>query len=209
MTLYTRDTNNILGVVKMDPTIIECKLEVSISTGTIKLSGTEDFIKSYKNDLLNFLKENYVTGKVDDIKSIDGTKKASLDIDMGDNDTNTPNELDIYSPILQIDSENNIILLTDVPGRNKSEKAREIAKIVLYIRSKIEKKHVRISGSELIPLCKRHGCYDATNYSKAFENQKDFLKVGKEKSQNWTLELNFSGEQAAKKLLEDMLNAVN
>lgn len=199
----------------MDIDNSRCQLEVTISTGTIKLSGTEKFIKLYKNELLEFLKENYISRKEDATKVINGTKDISSEIktentninkDMG---SNKPTELDKYSSLIQIDSDGNIKLLKEPQGKNVSEKAREIAKIVLYIKTLIENKQIRILGSELIPLCKRHRCYDSANYSKAFDNQVDFIKGGKEKSPNWTLELNFAGEQNAKKLLEDMLNADN
>lgn len=192
-----------------------CQLEVTISTGTIKLSGTEEFIKLYKNELLEFLKENYISRKEDATKVINGTKDISSEIKTENTNinkdicSNKPTELDKYSSLIQIDSDGNIKLLKEPQGKNVSEKAREIAKIVLYIKTLIENKQIRILGSELIPLCKRHGCYDSANYSKAFDNQKDFIKGGKEKSPNWTLELNFAGEQNAKKLLEDMLNADN
>jgi len=188
----------------------QCSIEVTLETGTAIISGTEDFIERNKDELFNFLMENYTSKKGAFTKLID-----SNEIDISDtkpdnqNNTKIPIELEKYTSIFQIDAENNIILLKDTLGKNKSEKAREIAKLVLYIKTKIEKKPACIYGSELITLCKRHGCYDAANYSKAFDNQDDFIKGGKEKSQNWTLELKLSGEQAAKKLLEDILNADN
>ena len=108
---------------------------------------------------------------------------------------------------IKFDSEGNISILKDIPGNTKAAKTRNLALIVLYAISKKEEKEAKIRGSDLVSLCQKHNCYDKNNFSKTFEEQKDFLKEGKSKSQDWTLKLTFEGEKNAKHLLESLSSA--
>ena len=59
--------------------------------------------------------------------------------------------------------------------------------------------------SNVIPICTKHACYDSSNFSSIFKNEKTNI-IRKGSGQNWTIELTQPGEAAAITLLEEMAN---
>ena len=114
----------------------------------------------------------------------------------------TPITVDKYikAGVYHIDGEDGTIsILKKIPGNSNAEKMKNIALIVLYIRKE------KIAGKEIIPICEKHACYDSTNFSSTFKNEKTNI-IRKGSGQAWTIELTQPGETAALALLEEMAN---
>lgn len=197
------------------PDNITSRVEINLSTGSLVVSGTEEFINESLEKVLDFLKENSfqndhnntVTIQKAPMVTTPSTQPSTIDTTLHPVTPNADSSKTEYPSVYKFDSEENISILKDIPGNTKATKARNLALIVLHAISKKEGKEAKIRGSDLVSLCQKHNCYDKNNFSKTFEEQRDFLKEGKSKSQNWTLKLTFEGEKNAKHLLESLRSA--
>ena len=108
----------------------------------------------------------------------------------------------INNGIYAIDNEDGTVtILKKVPGKNNSEKTKNIALIVLFAKGE----DTRIQGSEIRKLCEKQKCYDAKNFASTFKrDMSNFIMKGK--GQSWTLELSIPGRDNAKELLESLCN---
>ena len=161
---------------------INSSISISLRDGNITISGSDTFVEKNKQAAFDFVERN--------LALFPTTPPA------------TPAESDKYieAGIYHIDPDDGTIsILKKIPGNNKSEKTKNIALIVLYI------KKGKVPGKDIIPICVKHACYDSSNFSSIFKNEKTNI-IRKGSGQNWTIELTQPGEAAAINLLEEMVN---
>ncbi len=175
-------------------------IEVNLSEGKIFISGTEAFIEKNMQTIFSFVQQNRIhspIGKTDEYREIQQIEKKEQIITGKEQE-----KLDKYviNGVYHIDDEDGTIsILKTVPGNTKAEKMKNIALIVLHIRKQ------KIEGREIIPICEKHNCYDASNFSSVFKKEKTNI-IRKGNGQKWTLELTQPGEKEAIELLEEMVN---
>lgn len=170
-------------------------IKVNLKEGSFIISGSEEFIEKHKEDLKEYVSSNSNTYLISETKSCEETKQEKI-MECEAEDVNKYIKAGIYA----VDKEDGTIsILKRIPGKNNSEKTKNIALIVLYAKGKDEK----IQGSEIIGLCEKQKCYDSGNFAAIFKRDlNNFIMKGK--GQSWTLQLSIPGKENAEKLLESM-----
>ncbi len=175
------------------------EIRVNLQEGSFSISGSESFIGANREIIMGYVKNNFT--RVINKSPIEAEKNN----DIGTVSTNkaTNNEsIDKYidAGLYHVDSEDgSISILKKIPGKSNSEKTKNIALIVSYIKKE------KILGSSIIPICEKHGCFDSAHHATIFANEKElFVRKGSGKS--WAIELTKPGEEAAIDLLEEMLS---
>ena len=175
-------------------------IEVNLSEGKIVISGTEAFIEKNMQTIFSFVEQNKTQSRVqqvDDQSQIQLSEKGEVIVDEKEQEKS---DKYIENGVYHIDSEDGTIsILKTIPGNTKAEKMKNIAMIVLHIRKQ------KIEGKEIIPICEKHNCYDAANFSAVFKKEKTNI-IRKGNGQKWTIELTQPGEIEAVELLEEMVN---
>lgn len=181
--------------------IKNASISINLNDGNINISGSEEFVEKNMEIVFAFVKESIKNADIPkkEFKSKAPETKDIVVSPAKKDDTEIENKY-IKAGVYHIDSEDETIsILKKIPGNSKAEKMKNIAMIVLYI------KKGKIQGRELIPICEKHACYDSTNFSSTFKNEKTNM-IKKGTGQTWTLELTQPGETAAQALLEEMAN---
>lgn len=184
-------------------------VSINLHEGSIVISGSEDFIEKNMSIAFDFVEKNLstVTNAVV-APTLPAATSISTPVFTSSTTSSEPanaaaaSSYDKYikAGVYHIDADDGTIsILKKVPCDNKTEKTKNIALIVLYI------KKGKVSGKELIPICEKHACYDSSNFSAIFKNEKTNI-VRKGTGQSWTIELTQPGEAAALTLLEEMAN---
>lgn len=182
-------------------------VSINLHEGSIVIAGTEEFIEKNMKMAFDFVEKNIsVISRTTDDYSASATFNAMVPViaekkESAEASNATGVSADdkyIKAGVYHIDSDDGTIsILKRIPGENKAEKTKNIALIVLYI------KKGKVSGKEIIPICEKHACYDASNFSSTFKNEKTNI-IRKGSGQSWTIELTQPGEIAAYTLLEEM-----
>lgn len=164
-------------------------ISANLSEKSFSVSGSEEFINKYVDF---FLDKFTLTVEDRDYKDINNVSHKN-----GMNDGNKYIQAGIYS----IDDDGEVNIHKKVPGKDKAEKTRNIALIVLYAKNE------KIVGSQLKNLCEKQSCYDNTNFAKTFERDiENFIKK-KVSAKQWTIDLTVNGKYSAEKLLDEMLDS--
>ena len=188
---------------------INSSISISLRDGNITISGSEAFVEKNMQVAFDFVERNLAVFPISPPAApvahpstdvpVNGT---SADAGVADHESVSATESDKYikAGVYHIDPDDGTIsILKKIPGNNKSEKTKNIALIVLYIRKG------KVPGKDIIPICTKHACYDSSNFSSIFKNEKTNI-IRKGSGQNWTIELTQPGEAAAITLLEEMAN---
>lgn len=183
-------------------------VSINLHDGSIVISGSEDFIEKTMKVAFDFVEKNLSMPATPSVlttlaatNQLEHNSKEDI-VNLESNNTALVPSDDKYikAGVYHIDADDgSISILKKVPGDNKAEKAKNIALIVLFI------KKGKIQGKEIIPICEKHACYDSSNFSAVFKNEKTNI-VRKGSGQSWTIELTQPGETAARALLEEMAN---
>ena len=171
---------------------METLISVNLKERSFTISGTEEFVERNKQELKEIIMKNIEQEETEMVNK-NVNKKEYL-----------AKEQDKYinNGIYAIDNEDGTVtILKKVPGKNNSEKTKNIALIVLFAKGE----DTRIQGSEIRKLCEKQKCYDAKNFASTFKrDMSNFIMKGK--GQSWTLELSIPGRDNAKELLESLCN---
>lgn len=183
-------------------------VSINLHDGSIVISGSEDFIEKTMKVAFDFVEKNLSMPATPSVlttlaatNQLEHNSKEDI-VNLESNNTALVPSDDKYikAGVYHIDADDgSISILKKVPGDNKAEKTKSIALIVLFI------KKGKIQGKEIIPICEKHACYDSSNFSAVFKNEKtNIVRTGS--GQSWTIELTQPGETAARALLEEMAN---
>lgn len=183
-------------------------VSINLHDGSIVISGSEDFIEKTMKVAFDFVEKNLSMPATPSVlttlaatNQLEHNSKEDI-VNLESNNTALAPSDDKYikAGVYHIDADDgSISILKKIPGDNKAEKTKNIALIVLFI------KKGKIQGKEIIPICEKHACYDSSNFSAVFKNEKTNI-VRKGSGQSWTIELTQPGETAARALLEEMAN---
>ena len=179
-------------------------VSINLTEGNIVISGSEEFVEKNMEIIFSFVervnKSVYAPKKVAQPKE-DCRGETTISEEAITTEETTPITVDKYikAGIYHIDSEGSISILKKIPGTSNSEKMKNIALIVLYIRKE------KIMGKEIIPICEKHSCFDSANFASIFKKERTNI-IKKGNGQSWTIELTQPGEEAALALLEEMAN---
>lgn len=179
-------------------------ISINLTEGNIVISGSEEFVEKNMETVFSFVertsKSEYIPNKLMQQKEDRGGETPIPEKNVITEGT-TPIAMDKYikAGIYHIDSEGSISILKKIPGTSNSEKMKNIALIVLYIRKE------KIMGKEIIPICEKHSCFDSANFASIFKKERTNI-IKKGNGQSWTIELTQPGEEAALALLEEMAN---
>ena len=180
-------------------------ISINLSEGSIIISGSENFVEKNMETVFSFVKQMPTSMAMP--KTLPQPKKVLTEEDSnGDGqgkDMQSSAEKDKYKRlgIYSVDSDDGTISIhRKIPGKNNAEKMKNVALIVLY------EKGEAIEGGTLKQLCEKQGCWDGNNSSAIFEREYTLFIKKKISDRRWTIALTIDGEQAAKDLLEGMLN---
>ena len=171
---------------------METLISVNLKERSFTISGTEEFVERNNQELKEIIMKNIEQEETEMVNKNENKKEYLA------------KEQDKYinNGIYAIDNEDGTVtILKKVPGKNNSEKTKNIALIVLFAKGE----DTRIQGSEIRKLCEKQKCYDAKNFASTFKrDMSNFIMKGK--GQSWTLELSIPGRDNAKELLESLCN---
>lgn len=186
--------------------IKNASISINLNEGNILISGSEGFVEKNMESIFAFVERNNkyksTLFQKQSLPISDAQNKAPIGRNGFEKEENNCIETDKYikSGVYHVDSEDGTIsILKKIPGNSNAEKMKNIALIVLHIRKE------KVVGKEIIPICEKHNCYDASNFSSVFKNEKTNI-IRKGSGQKWTIELTQPGEDAAIQLLEEMAN---
>ena len=155
---------------------------------SIEVSGDEKFVNKKTNELLE---QMFSTDrKVATQESKQPTATA----------TTTQNKRE-WADIYSIDKQNDTVKIyaREIPGDNKSEKTKNIARIVAYA-----KKGEWVQTSKIYEICKDFGCFDSANFASTIKSCDDFRFNGKGKSLE--IKITTPGLAVAEGLFESITN---
>ncbi|MBR3206570.1 MAG: hypothetical protein IKF58_09195, partial [Bacillus sp. (in: Bacteria)] len=173
------------------------EINVNLREGSFSINGSEEFIEKHMNDVFGFV-EKSIGSATPPIKTTKAIEVATETTKPNANpSTNTEDRLQKYidGGALHIDSDGNVSILGKIPGNNKSDKTRNIAMIILYV------KNCPIVGNDIKPICEKHKCLDKAHFANTFDREKKYIVRGGS-GRNWTIELTQPGEEKAIELLE-------
>ena len=172
------------------------EITVNLREGSFSIKGTEDFIDRKTNELIETMKETTlhscttVSTNSIDTKEV---KKPVVNQSMQENSC----QKYIDAGLISVDGEQ-VYILRQVPGKTNAVKMKNVALITLYALNR------DIEAKVIIPNCEKLNCFDASNFSAVFKNDKSGKFVRKGKGQSWTLSLTIPGEDSAIEVLEEM-----
>ena len=170
---------------------METLISVNLKERSFTISGTEEFVERNKQELKEIIMKNIEQEETEMVNKNENKEYLAKEQDKY-----------INNGIYAIDNKDGTVtILKKVPGKNNSEKTKNIALIVLFAKGE----DTRIQGSEIRKLCEKQKCYDAKNFASTFKrDMSNFIMKGK--GQSWTLELSIPGRDNAKELLESLCN---
>lgn len=178
-------------------------ITINLSEGGIVISGSEEFVERNLDSVFAFVERNRSVSPMKQIKNVDSdaiveTVSKEIKEDVASDKLEEGIEKYFNNGICHKDEETgNISILKKIPGANKTEKTKNIALIVAYVKKTV------VDKKEIIPICQKHNCYDSSNFSAMFRKEKTNF-IYKSLKGTWTLELTVPGEDSAKALLEGM-----
>jgi hypothetical protein len=184
----------------------EAKFHVGIDNFIIEIVGSEEYVKGqvevFRPILLSKMGEipasNPEATRVDSAPATipASTRPTSATAQEPDNP---------YPNVMQWDSTQTRLLLTEVPGKTQVDKMKDL--ILLYLLAKHLQHVDAVSNKELIALCNNHGCLAAGHFALAYKDKKLFLVNGGTRSAQ--ISLTMPGIAAAKDLAQSINEAAN
>lgn len=109
-----------------------------------------------------------------------------------------------YPNVFSFDDSTPQILLSEIPGRSKQLKMRNVALLTIFGRIlKAGQGHEKVSLDELKQTCQTYGCLDRANFSKVFRDNSCFLKSTNPAGM---VGLSVPGQKEARKLADSLNN---
>lgn len=172
------------------------EITVNLKEASFSIKGTEDFVDRKAKEFIEIMKE----------------LDLNLSPAIGDNSLETrvverpianligqENICQKYidAGLISLDGEQ-VYILRQVPGKTNAVKMKNVALITLYALNK------DIEAKSIIQNCEKLNCFDSSNFSSVFKNDKSGNFVRKGKGQSWTLSLTIPGKETAVQVLEEM-----
>lgn len=179
----------------------KAKIKISLKDGEFEISGSEDFVSI---QIENFKK--VITDTIENHPHKNSNLINSNGIQVNDQDQlNALDDDKVDKHQFLYDYDEDIIkILRPIPGSSTREKMLNAALLYLYGKS-LEFNEEKAPFSDIREICQDHGCIDVNNFSSALNSANELLNCsGSRKSQE--AKLTFPGKQAAKSLVEEILN---
>lgn len=180
----------------------KAKFKYSAQDGILELEGSEDFVSKHFESLTDLIRiiSRHVT-----------IEQKTENIGQSASDAKPPVDQGIQVPTATIESESieghphffseingKIKIVSDIPGDNARAKMTNAAILFCYGSKLIGDDQV--SSKDIRTVCEEHGCLDAPNFAKVFNDNTIFISDGV-KGGNKEVKLTFQGEKKAKDLL--------
>lgn len=177
------------------------KVTINLSQGLIEVEGSEEFVSSqvdiFQKTMLPAVQS--ITDKVAQLKISARTLESDQPVVVSEDVPSQTKHNDVFS----MDSTGQIHILGTI-GTKPTDKTRSLA--LLYLLAKKELKNENsASAQELREQCKKHGCFDASNFARILEGLKIMvMPIGKTNSKNKSYELTVPGKNEALKIAEEL-----
>lgn len=181
----------------------EAKFRFSAHDGVIEMEGSEEFLSKHFESLTDIVRvmarHVVIDPKTSVVPLIEEPTK-----DIGESEVvlvaaakSTSETIDDY-PQAFSEINGKLKIVTAVSGKSKKEDMREIA--LLYCFGSSLMGHEQCDTPKIRAAVEEHGCLDAPNFSKTFEDKTLFISDGV-KGGNKQIKLTFAGRQKVKALL--------
>lgn len=178
------------------------ELNVNLTECSFSIKGTEEFIDRKTEELIEMF--NKIGVDKPQVKQGESSCAQTNENKIESLTVGTEKHYQKYEDagLISVD-EDEVLILRSVPGKNNAVKMKNVALITMYALGK------QIEAKSIISNCERLNCFDSSNFSTAFKNDKSGNFIRKGKGQSWTLALSIPGRDAAIAVLEEMYsNAV-
>ena len=156
----------------------KAKFRYSAQDGTLELEGSEEFVSQHFETLTDIIR---LISRHTIIEQQKDPHEAETDLaDEGEQDppaTGTSSGPDTISKFPAVFAEINgkLKIVSDIPGSSKKEKMANAAILYCYGSKLIGDEQV--PSTEIRTVCEEHGCIDATNFAKIFNDKTIFLPM--------------------------------
>lgn len=176
----------------------DASFSISVKDGRIEVSGSEEFVREQIKEFRDVIK--ITATKVEENVSSTHQSEAgptAESLNVSDQVDSNP-----YPNVLALEKDG-IRILKTIPGKNKPDKTRNIALLLLLGKKLMGESSV--PTKEIRTACERHACLDKGNFAKHIKSGKqDFIINGSGKGSVQRAKLTHPGEQKAKEIAEEL-----
>lgn len=172
------------------------EITVNLKETSFSIKGTEDFVDRKAKEFIEIMKEL-------DLNLSPAIENNGLEPSVVERPIANLIEQEnicqkyIDAGLISLDGDQ-VYILRQVPGKTNAVKMKNVALITLYALNK------DIEAKSIIQNCVKLNCFDSSNFSSVFKNDKSGNFVRKGKGQSWTLSLTIPGKETAVQVLEEM-----
>jgi len=182
----------------------KAKFKYSAQEGVLELEGSEEFVSKHfesLTDLIRIISRHVVVEKKQETQAAPSSvQPSSTDKAVEEQATVQQSSSGGISDFPAYFSEINgkLKIVAEIPGSNGKAKMTNAA--ILYCYGSKLLGDEQVSSKDIRTVCEDHGCLDAPNFSKVFNDKTIFISDGV-KGGNKDVKLTFQGENKAKELL--------
>lgn len=167
------------------------RVHISVSSGTIEIEGTENFVTAQINRFEPYIKSAFDRAK----KTIANNADALPGVG-----EKGPNDLTKYSNLFAV-SDGEVKILKDLPGDSKAQKTVSAALLMAFANTFLG---VEATSYDTIrDICNAHACLDSANFSKTLKAEKEIFIIGGT-SKRQTLTLSMPGKRKAEEMAKKL-----
>lgn len=180
------------------------RISISLLEGKFEISGSEEFVSKQIENFKALIEKSFDKPLPKRKTPLESSKHIEI-VNQAPVSTDEPNGglHDKYSDIFVVD-EDNIRIITDIPGDNAFSKTFNAALIYAFAKKQMGVEETSVE--EVRSVCQNHGFLDNPNFSKAIKkgDPKFYLDKGKNKSR--MIKLTRPGEKKAEELIQSILS---
>lgn len=182
--------------------------EIKWNNGEFKVSGTEEFVNSKLDEFSEILKGKLTTtSEKNNFQMLSVPRNFESSVERSALPSIKP-ESGLSAEVFELifaESEDGLKIISDIPGKNKADKIKHTAFILLYGNHLKGKEYT--TKKELMTCCQEHGCMDVGNFASIINSLKPKHILSTDK--NKTLKLTKPGQIKAQEVIQSVASLIN
>jgi hypothetical protein len=175
----------------------KAKFKYSAVEGTLELEGSEEFISTHFEILVDVVRVMARHAPVEQKREVLSESSQSESQEILTSDSGQQETIKDY-PKVYSEINGKLKIVKAIPGGNKQTQMSNAALLYCYGSGLMGDEQV--SSKDIRVVCEEHGCIDSGNFAKIFDDKTIFLSDGV-KGGNKQIKLTFQGREKAKELL--------